>query len=598
MAESQKTNRVSAAADATKKPLISLGFWSLIWEFRGAYAKGILTLFLVDAANVGIPLMLKKAIDAISLSDRDSVTRNALIILALFLFQAGGRYLWRVYLMGASHRVAAVFRRKFFDHVLKIPMSSHRLIGSGDLLARATQDIEAIRMALGPGVLVIADCVILFLLILPAMWNLSPRLTLISLAMLPLVPLLTYLCGSRIDTLFDRMQGQTSAMTQFIRERFTHVRLLKAFSAEPFAAEELEKLSDGYRRTGKQLALVESFFSPGLVLFTNAGTLLILYFGGELVLEGALTVGAFIAFQRLIVQLAWPMEAIGWAVTLTREAKASLRRVNHILNIPRVDEQGVIPAPVPSAPLLEIRDLKVSLGMPGGSSKLDLQASGLTLRGGQWVGIVGPIASGKSTFLDVLLRVFDPPAGAVYLHGVDLTKYPLNDLRKRLRIVDQPVTLLGEDLSSNVSLSLPTAVDKSTLHALSDIASFDPNTRFGLDVDDTLISEKGADLSGGQKQRIALMRALSTGPELLLLDDPFSGVDLATESAIFSSLRKNYPNLSVLFVTHRFELMEQMDEIWVMEGGRFVAQGKHEALVQASALYRGLSQTELVGEGL
>jgi len=559
-----------------KKPLISLGFWALLWEFRVPYAKGIATLFLVDAANVAIPLALKSAVDAIAASDRNQVGKYAVVILALFFFQAVGRYWWRIYLMGSSHRIAGIFRKKFFDHVLNVPAASYRQVSSGDLMARATQDIEAVRMALGPGVLVIADCVILFFLILPAMWGLSPKLTLISLAVLPLVPLITYLCGSRIDVLFDKMQSQTSGMTQFIRERFTHVRLLKAFSAERFAGEELRHLSFEYSRTGKKLALVESFFSPGLVLFTNVGTLLILFFGGQLALQGALTLGAFVAFQRLIVQLAWPMEAIGWAVTLTREAKASLRRVNQILELPRAEDTGVYPLEKASAPLLEIRQF----------------SQPLFIQPGKWVGLVGPIASGKSTLLDNILRIAEPAPGSIFVHGVDITGFPRTELRRRFRIVDQPVTLLGEDLLANVSLSLPIPMERAVLNDLSELASFDATLRFGDEMEGNLISEKGADLSGGQKQRIALIRALSTSPELLLLDDPFSGIDLSTEEKIFRGLRRRYPKMSVLFVSHRFDLMKSMDEIWVMEAGRVVEKGSHSDLLAQSPRYQMLAQSE------
>ncbi len=593
MAESQKTGPNYIGESGNQKPALSLSFWSLFWEFRGAYAKGILTLLIVDAANVAIPLFLKNAIDAISLSQKGKVYQGAAIILVLFLLQAVGRYLWRIYLIGSSHKIASLYRKRFFDHVLNVPSHSNRSLSIGDLLARATQDIESIRMALGPGVLVIADCVILFLLILPVMWQLSPRLTLISLGSLPLVPLLTYLCGSRIDSLFEDLQKQTSLMTQFIRERFTHIRLLKAFSAEKVAADELNQLSLGYREKGIQLSLVESFFSPGLVFLTNLGTLLILLFGGQLALEGALSLGAFVAFQRLVVQLAWPMEAIGWAVTLTREAKAANRRVSAVFAIPGVEKSGPLPPLSSSGPLLEIKNLSLPLHAHAeGPPRIHIKGTDLKVLPGKWVGIVGPIAGGKSTFFDILLRMVEPSQGAVFFRGVDITTIPRKELRRRVRIVDQPVTLLGEDLLSNVALSLQGHVDPFILQRLGDISCFDAQDRFGDEVAETRLSEKGADLSGGQKQRVALMRALTTSPELLLLDDPFSGVDLSTETKIFSQLRQEFPKMGVLFVTHRFELMAMMDEVWMMQQGEFVAQGPHSRLLKESEPYRRLAQSE------
>lgn len=582
MAESQKTEREIETPVDEEKLLKSLSFWSLLWKFRGAYFRGIVTLFVVDAANVAIPLFLKSAIDSIALLQQEKIVTGAFIILALYLAQAIGRYLWRIFLIGASHRIVSIYRKKFFEHVLDLPAHSLREHSSGDLLSRATQDIEAVRMALGPGVLVIADCLILLLLILPAMWGLSPKLTLISLALLPLVPLLTYVCGSRIDKLFEKIQEHTSTMTGFIRERFTHVRLLKAFSAEKLATRELGALSDAYRITGKKLAFVESFFSPGLTFLSNLGTLLVLFFGGDLVLQGALTVGAFVAFQRLVVQLAWPLEAMGWAVTLTREAKGAHRRINALLNRPRVRENGRDVPPQGAFPVLEIRNLDFS------TANLGLKAHGLKVERGKWIGVVGPIASGKSTLLDVILRMWEPPPGTVFFNGRDVTQIDPRSLRKKVRVVDQPITILGEDFLSNVSLSLSGRMPQSTLDELSRLACFDVAVRFGEGIEDDRLSEKGADLSGGQKQRVALIRALATNPDLLLLDDPFSGIDLATERKIFSGIRDSFPHTAVLFVSHRFELMAEMDEVWVFEHGELKARGTHSGLRATVPLYRQL----------
>ncbi len=594
MAESQKSEGVQAFSEGEENLLKSLSFWALIARFRGAYFRGILTLFLVDAANVAIPLCLKNAIDAINISYRERVYVLGAAILALYCVQAVGRYLWRIFLIGASHRIISIYRKKFFEHVLNVPAHSLKM-SSGDLLSRATQDIESVRMALGPGVLVIADCVILFFLILPAMWGISPRLTLVSLALMPLVPLLTFFCGSRIDKLFEKLQDQTSVMTGFIRERFTHVRLIKAFAAESISTNELSKLSIAYRNTGKQLAVVESFFSPGLAFLTNLGTVLILVVGGNLALEGTLTIGAFIAFQRLLVQLSWPMEAIGWGVTLTREAKAAHRRLNQVLDVPSDSEIVTQTPAVRGQPVLEIRDLNMRLPFAGGQNpqpgnQMTLRAQELKVEPGKWVGVVGPIASGKSTLFDVILRMWDPPPGSVFLGGTDITKISRRELRNRIRIVDQPITLLGENLFANVSLSLNGNMNSEMLAALSRLASLNVHERFGDSAIDDKLSERGSDLSGGQKQRVALIRALATKPDLLLLDDPFSGIDLITERAIFSNIRREYPMTAALFITHRFELMEEMDEVWVFEHGQLIKSGTHRSLLQETELYRRLAQ--------
>ncbi len=544
-----------------------------------------MSLLVVDGINVALPLVLKNAIDALPLKRYDSVVTMALLYMGLMGFVALGRYFWRVFLMGSSHKIARDLRLELYGHLLRLPVSELQTVRSGDLMSRATNDVESVRMAVGPGVLVAADALLLFTMIVPVMLSLSVKLTLIAFAFFPLVPWVTARFGNSIDKLFDTLQANMAKLSALTQESFSSVRLIKSLVLEGPTLSRFLKLSGEYKTEGNKLARVEAPFGPTLSLLTYLGTFGILFFGGKEVVSGAITLGTFVAFQRFVVQIAWPMEAIGWAVTMNREGVSAHRRLMQVMHMPTVEPVRIAPSPVvASAPLLEIRRLNFQYPR----ARFNIKMSDLRLERGKKIGIVGPVGSGKSTLLNLLLRLYETDPGSIFLEGRDVASIALPELRRDVASVEQQIFLFSETLSENVGLGGRGDLSPEDLATLAVTSAIDAEIRALPDGFQTRLGERGVDLSGGQKQRLALMRALGRRPKLLLLDDALSAVDVEVEERILNAFLSQYPSLSVLFVSHRLSVMPRLEEVWVIREGRLVARGPHARLLQEDAWYAGL----------
>jgi ATP-binding cassette subfamily B multidrug efflux pump len=382
-------------------------FWPYLRKHRRHYLLGLTSLIIVDAINVALPLVVRDAIDAIAPKNLRGVLYAALAYLILMLVQAVGRYLWRLYLIGTSHIIAKSLRLELYDHLQHLPLKYYQRVRTGDLMSRATNDIESIRMAVGPGILVTVDALLVFVMIIPVMFLMSVKLSLLALAFYPLVPLITLRLGNRIDALFESLQVKMSNLSAYAQETFGAVRLIKSLVLESRAEERFRELSKSYEVQGVELARYQAIFSPALALLTNLGTFLILFIGGVDVINGAITVGTFIAFQRFVVQLSWPMEAIGWAVTMNKEGYAAQRRLSEIIEAPQVKEIAADKkfVPLDDHALLTLKDLSYSYPQENGGQGFRLEVGAAILREGQKVGIVGPVGRGKTTRFNLSLRV-------------------------------------------------------------------------------------------------------------------------------------------------------------------------------------------------
>jgi ATP-binding cassette subfamily B protein len=346
------------------------------------------------------------------------------------------------------------------------------------------------------------------------------------------------------------------------------------------------ELSGDYVGEGIRLAKYQAVFTPALGFLTNLGTLLILIFGGRDVMSGALTVGTFVAFQRFVVQLSWPMEAIGWTVTMHREGAAAFRRLREILSVtpaPAVSPEAVASRPMSGA-LLEVPQLRYAYA----DSPFRLDLGGLSLRRGQKVGLVGPVGSGKSTFFQLLLRLYPPPPGSIFFEGHDVLAVPAEELRRRIASVEQHIHLFSESVEGNVDMGCGEKSSPERLREVLETAAIWEEIS-GLDKGmGTRLGERGVNLSGGQKQRVALARALVRRPEVLLLDDAFSAVDVAVENTIIERFFSAYPELAVIFASHRLSVMPRMDEVWLIDKGRLVDRGTHAEVLSRAPLYQQL----------
>lgn len=557
--------------------------WALLKPYQRPYWLGVITLCFVDLINVLLPLVIKESVDALPEKNLKRILWMAGIYLFLMCLQSWGRYLWRIYLIGTSHRVASDLRLNLYSHLQRLPLKYYHSVRTGDLMSRATNDIESVRMAVGPGILVSLDALVMFLFIVPVMFWQSVKLSLLAFAFYPLVPWITAYLGKRIDRLFESTQTKLSALSAVAQEAFSGIRLIKSLVLEKRLEDRFAELSLELKAESFKLSRYEAGFSPLLSLLTNFGTLLILFLGGKDVIDGVITVGTFVAFQRFVVQLSWPMEAIGWAVTMTREGGAAFRRLKEVENVEKVKDTFFEAPRKTPAPLLEIRSLKMTSGFP-------ISLESLTIEEGKKIGLVGQVGSGKTVLFNLITRLNEPPQDSIFLEGQDILSISLKKLRNEVGSVEQQVFLFSESIRKNLEMGMERHLPMEVLEEATRVSEILPEINEWDGGFETLLGERGVNLSGGQKQRLALSRILARNPKLILLDDCFSAIDVEIEQKIIDHFFEAYPHLSVLFSSHRLSVMTRMDEIWLLESGRLRARGSHQKLIQSDALYRELWQ--------
>jgi len=579
-------------AEDTRK--FDVSAWKDLWvwmrPYRGKYLWGLGALAAVDIINIILPLVIKDAIDALPLRDFSVVVWACVFYGALVVLQSGGRYFWRIWLIGASHLVAKDARAKLYRHLQSVPMPFYQKHNTGELMSRATNDIESLRMAVGPGVLVCVDAVFMFALLIPAMFWLSFKLTLLTVCFYPLVPIITYWIGERIDRLFESLQAKMAGLSAFTQESLTGIRLLKSLVLEKHTHRQFEAKSKAYRDSGVVLARYESVFAPSLQVVSQLGVFMLIIFGGLDVMSGVISLGTFIAFHRFVAQLSWPMEAIGWAVSMTREGRAANRRLQSIFDIPIAVSQRELPQAVTGPQdTLRIQPMTHRFDLGGDQFSLEINRV-LRIPAGGKVGLVGPVGSGKSTLISLILRLYEPNLGSLFFRGVDVAAIKFEALRTSIASVEQQIFLFSEDVLANVRKGRRDFVSEEFAKSMVRLSELEKEI---LEWDagyQTRLGERGLNLSGGQKQRLALARALVRKPDLMLLDDSFSAVDIDIEAKIIQNLLREFPKMALLVASHRMSIMPLLDEIWVLDKGRISAVGTHDQLLAESELYRHLWQ--------
>ncbi|HRT59654.1 MAG TPA: ABC transporter ATP-binding protein [Candidatus Syntrophosphaera sp.] len=559
----------------------------------GRIAGGIVMLILVDIVQLITPRVMQYAID--SIQERRITSTGliwvALIIIGLALAVMILRYFWRVLIIGNAFRIEKHLRQDFYNHLLKLSQNFFNRSKIGDLMAYATNDLNAVRMLFGMGLIAGMDIVLMTIASFSFMGSIDWRLTGLAVLPMPILTITITIFGKKMHKSFFRVQKSFATLSGAIQESISGIRIVKAFGQEKSELEKVDEVSWQFVQENIRMAKIAGFFHPFQSLVISLSMVITLFFGGRAAIRGDITIGQFIAFFQYLGMLVWPMIAIGWIVDMYQRGTASLKRLNEIFQTAsEIDDSEADPAIKSLQGNIEIRDLSFRYG-----ENLPLIFDGIStsVSDGKTLAVVGPTGCGKTTLIELLVRIYEPPKGSILVDGHPLHRIPLNVLRRDMVLVPQDIFLFSDSISNNIRLGSPETSTEQVLEAARLAQIHDEVMEFENKFD-TVIGERGVTLSGGQKQRVAIARALLTNPEILILDDALSAVDTKTERFILEKLIETRKGKTTIIIAHRISSIQHADRIIVLGDGKITESGTHDELVALGGLYHDLYEKQRI----
>jgi ATP-binding cassette, subfamily B, multidrug efflux pump len=580
-------------------------------KYRWGYVWGAFSVFATNGIWSLFPQVIKRATDGIDQAIHGAITypvaRHKLLVYSLLLIAIAGskglfQFLTRWILIGVSRDIEFDLRNDLFRKLETLSYSYYQRVRTGDIMAKATNDLNAVRMLLGPAIMYSANTVVFTIAALFFMFKLSPKLTLCAFAPLPVASIVVQYFGRRIHERFERIQAMFSDISARTQENFSGARVVRAYAQEDAEIRQFETENREYIARSLKLVRLMGMLWPTLEFMLGLAIVIVLWVGSDEVLKGRMSAGGFVAFNFYMVQLTWPVIALGWVINIFSRGTASLGRIYEIMTEqPEITDADVAPEfrkdgdkPAATAILgeIEFRDLNFAYdGVPV------LHDVNLRIPAGTSLAVVGPTGSGKSTLVSLIPRIYDAAPGSVLIDSRPIREYPIEMVRRNIGFVPQETFLFGDSVRENIAFGVEEASDEE-VRAAAEAASIAADIESFPEKYQTTVGERGITLSGGQKQRTAIARAIIRNPRVLILDDALSSVDTHTEDKILNHLREIMQGRTTIFISHRVSTVRNADRIAVLHGGRIVEYGTHEELVALNGYYTDLYNKQLLEEEL
>jgi ATP-binding cassette subfamily B protein len=572
--------------------------YSYMRRYRWGYLWGTLSCIATNAAAVQFPRVLGWAIDKLQKqqANHQAILLFAGLLVSISLTKGIFLYAQRWILIGISREIEFDVRNDLFRHLEKQDTGFYHRYRTGDVMARMTNDLNAVRMLLGPALMYSANTVFFTVFALYFLLHLSPWLTLVALAPMPLASILVQYLGHRIHDRFERIQASFSEISSQAQENYSGARLIRAFAREDSQIGLFEKLNRQYIARSLRLVQLMGMLWPSLEFILGISMVITLLAGGHLVIANRISVGDFVEFNTYMILLIWPIIAVGWVVNLFQRGTASVQRIDELLKAePAIDDRSADKSIEPDTVLqgdIEFRNLNFSYG-----NTHVLRDISLRIPAGTSMAIVGPTGSGKTTLVNLISRLYEAPEGSLLIDGRPVRDYPLAVLRRNIGMVPQETFLFSETIRENLAFGAPHANVEELLEAAEAAHIRQEFEEFPQGFE-TMVGERGVTLSGGQKQRAAIARALLRRPAVLILDDALASVDTYTEERILGGLRNYTTNSTTILISHRVSTVRDADQIAVLDHGRVVELGRHDELLALDGYYAGLYQKQQLEEEL